>query len=134
MPRPTKFEDLSTYDQQGQRIATLDSALFLSLPRKALLRILKTLESLDAGVANGLLNKEGDIEGADEITYYLQPTEKDRERKLRNAQYSWDRAKELYEKALIDPDSIPRYMHWSIEDWAKNENKPAIQWPDEENN
>lgn len=132
MSRPTKFEDLSTYDQQGQKIAAFDSALFLSLPRKALVRVLKTLESLDASVASGLLNREGDIEGSDEITYYLLPTEKDREKKLHNAQYSWDRSKELYERALTDPDPIPRYMRWTVDDWARNENKPAIQWPDVE--
>ena len=133
MSRPTKFEDLHTYDQQGQRIATFDSSLFLSLPRKALVRVLKTLESLEASVASGLLDKEGDIEGGDEITYRLLPTEKDREKKLRNAQYSWDRSKELYEKALTDPDPIPRYMRWTVDDWARNENKPTIQWPDKEN-
>lgn len=25
------------------------------------------------------------------------------------------------------------YMRWNVEDWAKNENKPAIQWPNTEN-
>lgn len=133
MSRPTKIEDLSLYDQQGQRIATFDSALFLSLPRKALVRVLKTLESLDTSVANGLLDKDGDVEGGDEITYYLRPTQKDLEKKLRDAQRSWDRNKELYEEALTDPKPIPRYMHWSVDDWARKEDKPTIAWPDTRN-
>ena len=110
MTRPTKFEDLGDYNQQGPKVA-----------------------SLDKGVADGLLDKEGSIDDGDEIIYLFRPTEKDRERKLRSAQYSWDRSKELYEKALIDPDSVPRYMHWNVDEWAKNENKPAIQWPATEN-
>lgn len=133
MSRPTRIEDLSLYDQQGQKIATFDPAVFLSLPRKALVRILKTLESLDTSVANGLLDKEGNIEGGDEITYYLRPTQKDLEKKLRDAQRSWDRNKELYEEALTDPNPIPRYMHWSVDDWARKEDKPAIPWPDTRN-
>lgn len=134
MSRPTKIEDLSLYDQQGQKIATFDSAFFLSLPRKALVRVLKTLESLDTSVANGLLDKEGGVKGGDEITYYLRPTQKDLEKKLRDAQCSWDRNKELYEEALTDPNSIPRYMYWSVDDWARKEDKPAIPWPDTRNN
>ena len=65
-----------------------------------------------------------------EITYYLRPTQKDLEKKLRDAQRSWDRNKELYEEALTDPNPIPRYMHWSVNDWARKEDKPAISWPD----
>lgn len=134
MSRPTKIEDLSPYDQQGRRIATFDSALFLSLPQKDLVRVLKTLKSLDASVASGLLDKKGNIKDSDEITYRLLPTQKDLEKKLHNAQYSWDRSKELYEKALTDPDPIPCYMRWAVDDWARNENKPTIQWPDVEIN
>lgn len=51
-----------------------------------------------------------------EITYYLRPTQKDLERKLRNAQHTRDQNKELYERALTDPDPIPRYMRWSVDD------------------
>lgn len=133
MSRPTEFEDLSDYDQQGPKVASFDLSLFLSLPRKTLIRVLKTIESLDKDVADGLLGKDGSIDDGDEIIYRLLPTEKDRERKLRSAQYSWDRSKELYEKALTEPDSVARYMRWNVDDWAKNENKPAIQWPDTEN-
>jgi hypothetical protein len=133
MTRPTKFEDLDDYNQQGPMVATFNHAYFLSLPRKPLIRILKTIESMDKEVAEGLLDKQGSIETGEDLVYRLRPTEKDRERKLRNAQHTWDRCKELYEKFLTDPDSVPHYMRWNIEEWAKNENKPAIQWPDTEN-
>ena len=133
MTRPTKFEDLSEYNQQGPKVASFYPSLFLTFPRKILIRVLKTIESLDKGVADGLLDKEGGIDDNDEIIYRFRPTEKDRERKLRSAQYSWDRSKELYEKALTDPDSVPRYMRWTVDEWAKNENKPVAQWPDTEN-
>ena len=133
MTRPTKFEDLSDYNQQGPKVVSFEPTLFLTLPRKALIRVLKTIESLDQSVGDGLLDKEGSIDDGTEIIYRFRPTEKDRERKLRSAQYSWDRSKELYEKALTDPDSVPRYMRWSIDEWTKNENKPTIQWPNTEN-
>lgn len=133
MTRPTSFKDLSDSDQQGPRIASFEPSLFLTLPRKTLIRVLKTIESLDKDVADGLLDKEGTVEDGDEIIYRFRPTEKDRERKLRSAQYSWDQSKELYERALTDPDSVPCYMYWNVDAWAKNENKPAIQWPNMEN-
>lgn len=130
MARPTKFEDLADRDQQGRTVATFDPTLFLSLPRKALIRVLKTLESLDACAADGLLDKDGEIDSGEDIVYRLRPTAVDRKRKLRNAQDSWDRHKELYEQALASPSSVPTYMRWGVEGWAKNEGKPAIQWPD----
>lgn len=133
MTRPTKFEDLSDYDQQGRMVATFNHADFLSLPQKTLIRVLKTVESLDKDVADGVLDKTGGIDSGEDLVYRFQPTEKDRERKLRSAQYSWNRSKELYEKALTDPDSVARYMRWNVDDWAKNEGKPAIQWSDTEN-
>ena len=46
MPHPTKFEDLSDYDQQGSMIATFNHVDFLSLPRKTLIRVLKTVDEL----------------------------------------------------------------------------------------
>ena len=128
MSRPANFEDLSAYDQQGPKVASFDPSLFLSLPRKALIRILKTLESLNKSVADGLLDKEGSIDDGDEIIYRLRPTEKDRERKLRSAQFDWDRTKERYEDAKVDPASVPDWVHWSVNQWAQEEGKPAIDW------
>lgn len=133
MTRPTKFEDLSDYDQQGRMIATFNHADFLSLPRKTLIRVLKTLESLDKGVADGLLDKDGSIDGSKDIVYRLRLTEEDHRRKLRSAQSEWDRIKNRYENALEDPASAPDWMHWLINQWAETEGKPAIQWPDTEN-
>lgn len=130
MSRPTKFEDLSLHDQQGPKVASFDPSLFLSLPRKALIRTLKALESLDACAADGLLDKDGSIDDGGAIVYTLRPTAADRKRKLRSAQDSWDRHKELYGQALTSPSSVPSYMRWSVGDWAKTEGKPAIQWPD----
>lgn len=86
MTRPTKFEDLSNYDQQGRMVATFNLVDFLTLPRKTLVRILKTIESLDKDVAKGLLDKKGSINSGEDLTYRLRPTEKDRERKLHSAQ------------------------------------------------
>lgn len=128
MSRPTKFEDLSAYEQQGLKVASFDPSLFLSLPRKALISILKTLESLNKSVADGLLDKEGSIDDGDEIIYRLRPTEKDRERKLRSAQFDWDHTKERYEEAKVDPASVPDWRHWSINQWAQKEGKSAIDW------
>lgn len=133
MARPTKFEDLSNYDQQGRMIATFNHADFLTLPRKTLTRILKTVESLDKDVADGLLDKKGSINSGEDLTYRLRPTEKDRERKLRSAQSEWDRTKKRYEDALDDPTSVPDWMHYLVNQWAEQEGKPAIQWPDTEN-
>ena len=42
-------------------------------------------------------------------------------------------AKERYEDALEDPTSVPDWMHWLINQWAEQEGKPAIQWPDMRN-
>ncbi len=133
MSRPTKFEDLSIYDQQGQMIATFDHAYFLSLPRKTLIRILKTIESLDKDVADGLLDKTGSINSGEDLIYRLRPTEKDRERKLCSAQAEWDRTKKRYEDALENPASVPDWMHWLINQWAEQEGKPVILWSDTEN-
>lgn len=133
MTRPTKFEDLSDYAQEGPKVASFDPALFLSLPRKTLIRVLKTVESLDKDVADGLLDKKGSIDDGDEIIYRLRPTKEDRERKLRSAQSEWDRTKKRYEDALEDPASVPDWMHWLVNQWAEQEGKPAIQWPDTEN-
>ena len=130
MTRPTKFEDLSDYDQQGRMVATFNHVDFLTLPRKTLIRILKTVESLDKNVADGLLDKEGSIDSGEDLVYRLRPTENECARKLRNAQALWDRTKKRYEDAITDPDSVPRYMRWNVEEWAKSENKPAIQWLD----
>ena len=133
MSRPTKFEDLSIYDQQGPMIATFNHAYFLSLPRKTLIRALKTIESLDKDVADGLLNKQGSIETGEDLVYRFNPTKKDREKKLRSAQAEWDRTKKHYEDALEDPASVPDWMHWMINQWAEAEGKSPIQWPDTEN-
>lgn len=106
MSRSTKFEDLNISYQRGPRVAIFEPSYFLSLPRKALIRTLKTLEALDKSVADGLLNKEGSIDNNNNETviYYLRPTDEDRERKLRGAQSEWDRTKKYYE----NPASAPR--------------------------
>jgi hypothetical protein len=57
MSRPVKFEDLNAYDQRGPTVATFIPVNFLSLPRKTLIRVLKTIESMDKDVADGLLDK-----------------------------------------------------------------------------
>lgn len=133
MTRPTKFEDLSDYDQQGRMVATFNHVDFLTLPRKTLIRILKTVESLDKDVADGLLDKEGSINSGEDLVYRLRPTEEDRAKKLRSAQSEWDRTKKRYENALEDPTSVPDWLHWLVNQWAEMEGKPAIQWPDAEN-
>jgi hypothetical protein len=133
LARPTKFEDLSDYDQQGRMVATFNHVDFLTLPRKTLIRILKTIESMDKDVADGILDKKGSINSGEDLVYRLQPTEEDRERKLRSAQSEWDRTKKRYEDALEDPTSVPDWMHWLVNRWAGAEGKPTIQWPDTEN-
>ena len=130
MTRPIKFEDLSNYTQRGPTIATFNHVDLLSLPRKTIIRVLKTIESLDKDVADGLLDKQGSIETGEDLTYRLQPTEEVREKKLRNAQSEWDRTKKRYEDALADPTSVPDWTHWPINQWAETEGKPAIEWPD----
>ena len=132
MARPTKFEDLSDYDQQGRMVATFNHVDFLTLPRKTLIRILKTVESLDKDVADGLLDKKGSLNTGEDLVYRLRPTEKDRQRKLCSAQSEWDRTKGRYEDALEDPTSVPDWMHWLVNQWAEQEGKPTIQWPDTE--
>ena len=133
MTRPTKFEDLSDYDQQGRMVATFNHVDFLTLPRKTLIRILKTVESLDKDVAGGILDKKGSINSGEDLVYRLRPTEEDRARKLRSAQSEWDRTKKRYEDALEDPTSVPDWMHWLVNQGAEREGKPTIQWPDTEN-
>lgn len=103
MSRPAKFEDLSDYNQLGPMIATFNHVDLLSLPRKTLIRVLKTIESLDEDVADGLLDKKGSVNSGEDLIYRLRPTEEVREKKLRNAQSEWDRTKERYEDALVDP-------------------------------
>lgn len=132
MTRPTKFEDLSDYDQQGRMVATFNHVDFLTLPRKTLIRILKTVESLDKDVADGLLDKKGSINSGEDLVYRLRRPEADRERKLRSAQSEWDRTKKRYEDAQEDPTSVPDWMHWLINQWAEREGEPTIQWPDTE--
>lgn len=134
MTRPTKFEDLSDYDQRGRVVATFDLMDFLTLPRKTLIRILKTVESLDKDVADGILDKEGSINTGRDLVYRVRPTKEDRERKLRSAQSEWDRTKKRYEDAEEDPTSVPDWMHWLVNQWAEQEGKPTIQWSDTENN
>lgn len=133
MTRPTKFEDLSDYDQQGRMVATFNHVDLLSLPRKTLIRILKTVELLDKDVADGRLDKTGSLDTREDLVYRLRPTEKDRERKLRSAQSEWDRTKGRYEDALEDPASVPDWLHWIVNQWAEQEGKPAIQWSDAKN-
>lgn len=130
MSRPTKFEDLSDFDQQGSMIATINHVDLLSLPRKTLIRVLKMVESLDKDVADGLLDKKGSINSGEDLVYRLQPTKEAREKKLRNAQAEWDRTKKRYEDALTNPASTPDWMHWLINQWAEQEGKPTIEWPD----
>lgn len=130
MSRPAKFEDLNNYDQQGPMIATFNCVNLLSLPRKTLILVLKTIESMDKDVADGLLDKQGSLETGEDLVYRLRPTEKDRERKLRAAQSEWDRAKKRYEDALEDTTAVPDWMRWTINKWAEQEGKPTIEWPD----
>lgn len=130
MSRPTKFEDLNAYDMQGPMVATFNHVNFLSLPRKTLIRVLKTIESLDKDVAAGLLDKQGSLETGEDLVYRFRPTEEDREKKLRAAQSEWDRTKKRYEDALEDTASVPNWMHWLINQWAEQEGKPTIEWPD----
>lgn len=130
MSRPVKFEDLNDYNQQGPMIATFNHVNLLSLPRKTIIRVLKTLESLDKDVADGILDKKGSIETGEDLVYRFRPTEKDREKKLRAAQSEWDRTKKRYEDALEDTASVPDWMHWLINQWAEQEGKPTIEWPD----
>lgn len=133
MTRPTKFEDLSDYDQQGRMVATFNHVDFLTLPRKTLIRILKTIESLDKDVADGILDKKGSIDTGEDLVYRLRPTEEERTRKLLSAQSEWDRTKKRYEDALEDLASVPNWMHWLVNQWAESEGKPLIQWPNTEN-
>ena len=133
MSRPTNFEDLSAYNQQGRMIATFNHVDLLSLPRKTLIRILKTVESLDKDVANGRLDKTGSLNSGEDLVYRLRPTEEDRARKLRSAQSEWDRTKNHYEDALEDPASAPNWLHWLINQWAEAEGKPTIRRSDMEN-
>lgn len=133
MTRPTKFEDLDDYNQQGRMLATFNHLDFLTLPRKTLIRILKTVESLDKAVADGLLDKKGSINSGEDLVYRLRPTEEDRARALRSAQSEWDRTKKHYEDALEDPTSVPNWTHWLVNQWAEQEGKPAIQWAGTEN-
>lgn len=133
MTRPTRFEDLSDYDQQGRMVAIFNHVDFLSLPRKTLIRILKTVESLDKDVADGRLDKTGSLNSGEDLVYRLRPTEEDRARKLRSAQSEWDRTKKRYEDALEDPMSVPDWVHWQINQWAEQEGMSAIQWSDKEN-
>lgn len=86
MSRPTNFEDLSDYNQQGPILATINHVDLLSLPRKTIIRVLKTVESLDKNVADGLLDKKGSINSGEDLVYRFRPTEEDREKKLRAAQ------------------------------------------------
>lgn len=72
--RPTKFEDLSDYDQQGRIVATFNHVDLLILPRKTLIRILKRVESLDRDVANDLLDKTGSINSGEDLVYRFRPT------------------------------------------------------------
>ena len=134
MPCPTKFEDLSDYNQQGPMIATFNHAGFLSLSRKTLIRVLKTIESLDKEVADGILDKRGSLNSGEDLVYRFRPTEEDRKKKLRSAQSEWDRTKKRYEDALTNPASVPDWMHWLINQWAEVEGKPTIQWPDPDEN
>ena len=130
MSRPNKFEDLDPRLQKGLEVATINHDNIMSLPRKELICFLQMLETLDQSIADGVLDTE-DFFGNDQIvTYRIRPTEEQRAKKLHDAQFSWDRNKRHYETALTDPDSVPRYMRWSVDNWAENENKPAIHWPD----
>lgn len=128
MSRPMRFEDLPKYEQEGHELARIDYAYLMSLPRRTIVRLLKVTEALDQGVASGLLDKEGDQEQNDTVTYRLRPTAKDRERKLRAAQDRWDATKQHYEKALEDPDSTPEWNRYSVEQWATKEGLPAPDW------
>ena len=56
-----------------------------------------------------------------DLIYRFRPTEKDREKKLRNAQSEWD------------PASVSDWMHWIINQRTEAEGKPTIQWLDTEN-
>ena len=114
-------------------IATFNHVDFLSLPRKTLIRVLKTVESLDKDVAGGILDKKGSFNSGEDLVYRFRPTEEVREKKLRNAQSEWDRTKKRYKDALADPASVPDWMHWLINQWAEAEGEPAIQWSDTEN-
>lgn len=94
----------------------------------------KEFEVLDKNLA--LLGDEVGfcLSTEEDLVYRLRPTEEDRARKLRSAQSEWDRTKSRYEDALEDPASVPDWTHWSVNQWAETEGKPAIRWPDTENN
>lgn len=130
MSRPTAFEDLSPYDQRGQEVASFDYTTLFSLSRKTVIRVLKVSEAMDQEVEDGNLVKEGDAKKNDTVSYRLRLADEEREQKLLTEQRRWDALKERYEDALTDPDSVPQWVRYSVDLWAKEEGKPAVDWGD----
>lgn len=124
--RPEKFTDLDQKTRRGHEVLSFDPAHILLLNTQVLARVLDLIDALEEV---GMTGSVEDLRHNQKMTIVVPLSAKEKADKLDDAQWRWDRNKTKYEKALADPASLEQWEHWSIDQWAKAEGLPAIDWP-----
>lgn len=118
MSRPVTHDDLPEYDLKGHVVATIPATHITRFPSLGQHLLAALAEASRIGLT---------LDGDDIV---IDKTVDELDAHLKSRQSLWDYAQARYEKAAAG-EPIESYMHYSVNQFAKDEGLPAIEWPDE---
>lgn len=125
MARPENFNDLSSWDRQPVKVATVEVSQLATVD----LHLAHAMLALLAAAENAGLHVDRE---SGEVTRPL--TDKERDALLASAQNSWDYKHEQYVKAIADPAAFDKNYRWAASSHAREEGLPPVKWPDTDTN
>ena len=123
MARPENFEDLSSWDREPIKVASVNVSELSTVD----LHVAHAMLALLAAADNAGLQVDRE---SGEVTRPF--TDKERNARLASAQKSWDYKHEQYVKAVADPASLDKNYRWAANSHAREEGLPPVEWPDAE--
>ena len=125
MARPENFEDLSSWDREPIKVATVEVSQLATVD----LHLAHAMLALLAAADNAGLQVDRE---SGEVTRPF--TDKERNARLASAQNSWDHKHEQYVKAIADLASLDKSYRWAANSHAREEGLPPVKWPDADTN
>lgn len=125
MARPENFNDLPSWDRQPVKVATVEVSQLATVD----LHLAHAMLALLAAADNAGLHVDRE---SGEVTRPF--TDKECNALLASAQNSWDYKHERYLEAIADPASFDKNYRWAANSHAREENLPAVKWPEADTN
>lgn len=129
MSRPESLNDLSDNLKESSPDIEIDFREVLALSTDILHKLLELVDALEI---DNNITVNGERRKGDPVHYHRRLSSKELGEVLESKRRDWDLHKKLYEQCLEDPSSVERWEKWGIDDWARREGKPAIDWPEED--